>query len=133
MQLHENYGQELDNLQRAFDKVLRNMSGSSAADPLQIWIDLGMRNQFVDQNGNILQGKGSNRHIESLIKKGYSDEQIVEKLTESDQLLYADCDGCDEEFEYVWKDIKQYEGDDRSTVDYVRCPHCDYSQVVGLN
>jgi len=52
--LNENYGEELDALQKAFDKVVAAMKGSSAADPKQIWLDLGLRNQFCDEEGNIL-------------------------------------------------------------------------------
>lgn len=51
----ENYGSELDNLQKAFDKVASNMKGSSVADPLGIWIDLGVRNQFCDEDGKLLR------------------------------------------------------------------------------
>lgn len=52
--VNENYGEELDKLQIAFDQVVSAMKGSSAADPKAIWIDLGLRNQFCDEEGNLI-------------------------------------------------------------------------------
>lgn len=51
--VNESYGDELDKLQKCFDSVVDSMRGSSAGNPKNIWIDLGLRNQFCDENGKI--------------------------------------------------------------------------------
>ena len=53
----ENYGHELDKLQKAFDAVVKSMGGSSVITngPIDVWIDFGIRNQFCDDNGTLLK------------------------------------------------------------------------------
>ena len=56
LSLNENYGQELDKLQKAFDKAVESMRGSSILQvngAIQVWIDFGERNQFCDETGKL--------------------------------------------------------------------------------
>lgn len=55
--LNESYGQELDKLQKAFDRCVNSMRGSSVMEngPFGIWVDLGLRNQFCDESGKPLK------------------------------------------------------------------------------
>lgn len=55
--VNENYGDELDNIQKAFDQAVKNMRGTSVISngPIDVWIDFGVRNGFCDDNGNIIQ------------------------------------------------------------------------------
>lgn len=55
--VNENYGEELDKLQKAFDKVVEAMRGSSVLEngPIGVWLDFGVRNQFCDEDGNIIK------------------------------------------------------------------------------
>jgi hypothetical protein len=53
--VNENYGKELDKLQKAFDAVVDSMRGSSIISngAIDVWIDFGVRNQFCDENGEL--------------------------------------------------------------------------------
>lgn len=57
--INENYGRVLDDLQKAFDRAVALQQGTSILDegPIAIWIDLGVRNQFCDENGRIKKTK----------------------------------------------------------------------------
>jgi hypothetical protein len=54
--VNESYGQELDKLEKAFDKTAEAMRGSSALDPygeIHIWVDLGVKKGFCDEMGRL--------------------------------------------------------------------------------
>jgi hypothetical protein len=58
IQINENYGKVLDNLQKQFDEAVKLMRGSSILSengPISIWIDFGVRNQFCDEDGKLLK------------------------------------------------------------------------------
>lgn len=74
-QVNESYGDVMNKLESDFDAAVSQMKGSSVGEPKDMWVDLGARKGFCDENGNLnefhVSESGEESNVLEKIPKGY--------------------------------------------------------------